>query len=274
MIRFRAFRNADTPKLAELWRATDLGPLAMQPMSTALLETAVVSKPYFDRHGLLVATDDDQLVGFAHAAFGPNAEASALDRATGSIVMLVVPPHPEEPAIAAGLIDHAHTYLRQQGARTVLAGGIPNLGGFYLGLYGGADLPGILDSSPGMQAGFLSGGFVPHDRINVMRRSVSGYRPPIDRLQIALRRTTQLTAIDPNERFNLGATGEMSMRVVDLVAPIGKGTRGLIVSPPKAGKTTLLEQIARAIRASHPHARILDAPIRRRSESRRAPDHD
>ena len=191
----------------------------MQPMSTALLETAVFSKPYFDRHGLLVATDDDQLVGFAHAAFGPNAKASALDRATGSIVMLVVPPHPEEPAITAGLIDHTHTYLRQQGARTVLAGGVPNLGGFYLGLYGGADLPGILDSSPGMQAGFLSRGFVPHDRINVMRRSVSGYRPPIDRVQIALRRTTQLTAIDEPDRrswWEAALTSGVCLRRYDL----------------------------------------------------------
>jgi len=77
---------------------------------------------------------------------------------------------------------------------------------------------------------------------------------------------TQLTAIDPHERFNLGITGEMSMRVVDLVAPIGKGTRGLIVSPPKAGKTTLLEQIARAIRASDPQTRILVLLIDERPE--------
>ncbi len=77
---------------------------------------------------------------------------------------------------------------------------------------------------------------------------------------------TRLTAVDPDERFNLGATGEMSMRVVDLVAPIGRGTRGLIVSPPKAGKTTLLEQIARSIRASHPQARILVLLIDERPE--------
>ena len=54
---------------------------------------------------------------------------------------------------------------------------------------------------------------------------------------------THLVAIDPSERFQLAAMGEMSMRAVDLVAPIGKGTRGLIVSPPKAGKTTLLRLI-------------------------------
>ncbi len=77
---------------------------------------------------------------------------------------------------------------------------------------------------------------------------------------------TQLIAIDPLERFQLAATGEMSMRVVDLMAPIGKGTRGMIVSPPKAGKTTILEQIARAIHAGDPQTRILVMLIDERPE--------
>jgi transcription termination factor Rho len=77
---------------------------------------------------------------------------------------------------------------------------------------------------------------------------------------------THLIAIDPSDRFQLAATGEMSMRVVDLLAPIGKGTRGMIVSPPKAGKTTLLEQIARAIQAGDPQTRILVLLIDERPE--------
>jgi len=66
-----------------------------------------------------------------------------------------------------------------------------------------------------------------------------------------------LVAIDPHERFDLGACGQDSMRIVDLIAPIGKGTRQLIVSPPKAGKTVLLEQIVQAIRHSSPETRII-----------------
>jgi transcription termination factor Rho len=77
---------------------------------------------------------------------------------------------------------------------------------------------------------------------------------------------THLVAIDPSERFHLAATGEMSMRVVDLVAPIGKGTRGLIVSPPKAGKTTLLQQMATAICAGDPETRVLVLLIDERPE--------
>ena len=67
----------------------------------------------------------------------------------------------------------------------------------------------------------------------------------------------RLTAINPHERFDLSVTGEPAMRVIDLVAPIGKGTRGLIVAPPKAGKTILLQQIAAAVHADDPDIRII-----------------
>jgi transcription termination factor Rho len=76
----------------------------------------------------------------------------------------------------------------------------------------------------------------------------------------------QLIAIDPDERFDLAVTGDPAMRIIDLVAPIGKGTRGLIVSPPKAGKTMLLEQLATAIRATAPEARIIVLLIDERPE--------
>jgi transcription termination factor Rho len=77
---------------------------------------------------------------------------------------------------------------------------------------------------------------------------------------------THLVAIDPCERFRLAAAGDKSMRVVDLVAPIGKGTRGLIVSPPQAGKTMLLEEIARGVRADDPDTRVIILLISERPE--------
>ncbi len=76
----------------------------------------------------------------------------------------------------------------------------------------------------------------------------------------------QLAAIDPSERFDLGVAGDPALRIVDLIAPIGRGTRGLIVSPPKAGKTMMLEQIAKGIRASAPEARIVVLLIDERPE--------
>lgn len=53
-----------------------------------------------------------------------------------------------------------------------------------------------------------------------------------------------LTALTPDERFRLSDSGQESMRIIDLVAPIGKGTRGLIIAPAKTGKTVMLENIA------------------------------
>lgn len=71
-----------------------------------------------------------------------------------------------------------------------------------------------------------------------------------DRLEIALKRKAfeSLIPIYPNERLKLeNMDKEYSTRLIDLIAPIGKGTRGMIVAPPKAGKTTMLKQIANSI---------------------------
>ena len=60
-------------------------------------------------------------------------------------------------------------------------------------------------------------------------------------------RFENLTTIDPIEKFSLETTPDLiETRVIDLVTPIGKGTRGLIVAPPRTGKTTILKQIANA----------------------------
>ena len=77
---------------------------------------------------------------------------------------------------------------------------------------------------------------------------------------------SRLVAVDPDQRFPLGISGEPSTRIIELMAPIGKGTRGLIVSPPKAGKTILLEQIGQAIRRAEPDTRIIVLLIDERPE--------
>jgi transcription termination factor Rho len=76
----------------------------------------------------------------------------------------------------------------------------------------------------------------------------------------------ELTAVDPEERINLSKDGNMTMRVVDLVAPIGKGTRALVVSPPKAGKTIMLEQFAHAMLADCPDMRVIALLVDERPE--------
>src|SRR5215218_2992268 len=71
----------------------------------------------------------------------------------------------------------------------------------------------------------------------------------------------------PDERLRLEASnGDLSMRVVDLIAPIGKGQRGLIVAPPRAGKTILLQKMANAIAANHPEVSLIILLIDERPE--------
>ncbi|MHC4873144.1 MAG: transcription termination factor Rho [Planctomycetota bacterium] len=75
-----------------------------------------------------------------------------------------------------------------------------------------------------------------------------------------------LTAVKPESRFNLEASGNQSMRIIDLVSPVGKGTRGLIVAPPKSGKTVLLSQICEGIRKDQPDAQIIVLLVDERPE--------
>ena len=79
-----------------------------------------------------------------------------------------------------------------------------------------------------------------------------------------------LTPLHPNERLGLergnGSTEDITARIIDLVAPLGKGQRGLIVSPPKAGKTMLLQNVAQSITSNHPECYMIVLLIDERPE--------
>lgn len=79
-----------------------------------------------------------------------------------------------------------------------------------------------------------------------------------------------LTPLFPQDRLTLqvgnGSTEDLSARIIDLVAPIGKGQRGLIVSPPKAGKTLILQNIAQSITRNNPECRLIVLLIDERPE--------
>ncbi len=78
---------------------------------------------------------------------------------------------------------------------------------------------------------------------------------------------SKVISLDPEERIKLETTrDELSMRVLDLVTPIGKGQRGLIVAPPKTGKTTLLKKIANAISTNHPEMDLVVLLVDERPE--------
>lgn len=94
--------------------------------------------------------------------------------------------------------------------------------------------------------------------------SVNGFQPSAAISRIGF---DALTPIYPNERIVLAnKQTELSTRLMDMVAPVGKGQRGLIVSPPKAGKTTLLKQIGNAITTNHPEIHLIVLLIDERPE--------
>lgn len=77
----------------------------------------------------------------------------------------------------------------------------------------------------------------------------------------------KLTPVFPNERIRLETPGsQISMRMMDLISPIGKGQRGMIVSQPKTGKTTLLKQVAKAVKTNHPKMHLIVLLIDERPE--------
>ncbi|MBA3690830.1 MAG: transcription termination factor Rho [Actinobacteria bacterium] len=95
------------------------------------------------------------------------------------------------------------------------------------------------------------------DAINDMDPEAATSRPNYDKL----------TPLFPDERFRLEHEGSgVAERIIDMVAPIGKGQRGMVVSPPKAGKTTILKQIANGIASSSPETHVIVLLVDERPE--------
>src|SRR4030066_74211 len=94
--------------------------------------------------------------------------------------------------------------------------------------------------------------------------TINGIHPEVSRERAAFE---SLTPIFPDVRFNLETDRHtLATRMINMVTPIGRGQRGLIVSPPKAGKTTILKQLANAISTNHPDVYLMVALIGERPE--------
>ncbi len=95
-------------------------------------------------------------------------------------------------------------------------------------------------------------------------KSVNGFRPDEANKRFNFE---DMTPIFPDERIRLEKSGAtISMRVMDLLSPVGKGQRGMIVSPPKAGKTTLLKEVAKSVKANNPDIHLIILLIDERPE--------
>ena len=198
MFNFRSFLNTDSPGIVEVWRKQPPFSRLARTISRHDLDLLVFGKPYFDPAGLIVAEKDEQVVGFAHAGFGPSADHSDLDYENGVICQLRTLPDQDSGELTAGLIDSAVDYLKGHGCtRCFAASQFPNVP-FYLGLYGGSRIPGVVDQDDTMMVALKNNGFAPTEEIKIFTRQLSGFRAPVDRQQMTVRRQYQVSAVvDP-----------------------------------------------------------------------------
>jgi ribosomal protein S18 acetylase RimI-like enzyme len=158
----------------------------------------VLSKPYFDNAGLILALSDGAPVGFIHAGFGPTEDGSTLSYQRGVICMLIVRPEYRRQGIGQQLLARAEEYLCRHGSQVIYGGGIRPLTPFYLGLYGGSELPGVLCSDADALRRYRASGFTEVARSGVFHRDLAVFRPAMDRKQILIRRQQNVQVIvDP-----------------------------------------------------------------------------
>ena len=232
LIKYRPFLNTDLPAVVDLWRKMPQFRRLSSTLSGNDLEQRVLSKPYFDPQGFIVAEVDGVTSGFVHAGFGPDAKGGNLDFTTGILCQLRALEIPQASEIRTELIQRACLYLSSKGAlRCFSASRFPDVP-FYLGLYGGSRIPGVPQEDETLLEALETGGFREHDRILIFQRSLNGYRSTIDRQAMHVRRRFQVQAIiDPTpatwwENCMLGMAETHAFRLLDrnLHQPVGSVT--------------------------------------------------
>ncbi|MEM7456236.1 MAG: hypothetical protein AAF456_17955 [Planctomycetota bacterium] len=206
MLSYRPFLNTDPPLIVEIWRGLPQRHAIVEAVSPAILDEHIFAKPYFDRLGLVLAFEQQQSnvapvpTGLIHAGFAPNDSLSDIDPSHGIISVMQVVEGPNARAVEDGLIQEAITYLKSRGAKRVSIGAAFPYAPFYSGMYGGSRVPGCLAEDPASRAAFERNGFKAAETVMIFTRSIAGFRPVVDRQQMAIRRSVQTTAaIDPIE---------------------------------------------------------------------------
>ena len=163
MIVFRRFLNTDPPALADVWNESHTARGSFPLRTPAILERWVLSKPYFDPEGLIVAVDDTdkRIMGYALAGFGPTEDLTALDYTQGVICSVAVRTGAMRQHLGGELVKKCEEYLTRRGATTLRAGPVWPYCPFGFGLYGGTNCPGFLASDTGADPFFRSLGYEP-----------------------------------------------------------------------------------------------------------------
>jgi len=161
----------------------------------------VFSKMAFDRQGLIVAERDGKPIGFVHASFGPDEAGRRLDTSLGTTQVLMLRDGRPDGAAGTDLLHASEAYLRSRGATVLYAGGMQPLNAFYLGLYGGSEIPGVLQSDQLLTGLCAAGGYREIDRIRILQCDLGSFRAPVSHKLRALKRSIELVeTIDPPAR--------------------------------------------------------------------------
>lgn len=226
MLRFRPFRNIDPPAYTQLWRSISGSPGYAQPVSVDLFEQFVFGKLHFEYPGLIFAFDDDRPVGFVHASFGYEHRRGWLDRSIGVIAIVVTRPDARSPALISGLLERAEEHLVRGGATTIYAGSHRPHCPFYVGLYGGADVAGILESEAEVHAELRQRGYEVVQQVDAFRRELASFQPPMDRQQLQCRRRMLVQVlVEPplHNRWEAVTLGDFDLTRFELVPRGGSG---------------------------------------------------
>ncbi len=192
MISLRSFRNSDPPLLTAIWRSRAEQLRLPHPVSPDVFEQMIFAKPYFDYAGLFFAFEDGQPVGFAHAGFGPDEKPYGISTEIGTTCLMMLKPGCTEAEVSTGLLAHCEEYLRGRGARVLYGGGMSPLDPFYLGLYGGSELPGVLDIDVSARAVLERHRYREIARTRIMRVVLNQFESVVDRQQMQIRRQMEV----------------------------------------------------------------------------------
>jgi len=256
VVQYRSFRNTDPPGLVEIWNDSYTGRGAARLRHSSLLERHAFAKPYFDPAGLIVAEEDGRLLGFVHAAFGPNQRETVVSKGNGIICALAVRESLRHRGIGSELLNRGEAYLKERGAQALSAGMMRPLTPFYFGIYGGADLPGILDSDQAAGPFLQKRGYRPYDTTVILQRQLEQPVNVVDGRFANLRRRFDVRILP---RIAVGTWWQEC--VLGLIEPVEFRLEEKLTGKPIA-RATAWEMEAFSCTWNQPSVGLLDVQVR------------
>ena len=230
MVEYRCFLNTDPPLLVDFWSRLAKVDGLVEFADYAIFERFVFSKQYFDRDGLIVAIENERIVGFAHAGFSPDESMAELDDSRGIITQLRLDPSVSDIGVSQQLLKMATDYCRARGALVVHAGSDFPHSPFYLGFYGGSRHPGVISADAQVIESFEAFGFRSHDEIIIMELQLDKLKSVMGRQQMTVRRNYLINAsTDPLEQSwwescTLGGTDRERFTAIDKRSKVVAGS--------------------------------------------------